>query len=71
MTLTARMDVKMDELELRMCTSSFWAGVVELGLRFAFHIEFFGYLGTGLILYSLFHYAQLRRAQYRREKNRR
>ena len=50
---------KIREFEMRFVRASGAAGIIELMLRFIFHYDMFGYLGTGLILYSIFHYVQI------------
>lgn len=53
------MKVSTRKLEMRIITSSLLAGVSEVLLRLTTGVQFFGYLGVGLMLYGACHYALL------------
>ena len=58
----------MRAFEMRFIIASIVSGSIELLLRFFFHYEMFGYLGTGLILYGLAHYTQLKIGDIREKR---
>lgn len=68
MTLRHKVRAKMDAMELRIIMASFWAGIGEITIRIVTHIEMFGYLGVGMTLYALVHYAQLKVYNMKRNK---
>jgi len=56
---------KIEEMEKRFIIASASAGIVELIIWSLKPHSVWGYFGTGLILYAIFHYVQLKRRKNR------